>query len=192
MNAIQKTQMVTQVIGAVGLLFTMSLYYLQLRTMGKQLAAMQRGADAQQILSLLNFIESEEVRVAREVVYTVLHRKHLSEWTKSELEAASRVCASFATTGRVLRTGIVPIEPVLEGWEPALRRCYQILEPFLREKQKPENGGPQYWAGFDWLHSQLDRPKAVGRKAQKLRRGIRGSDAQAKSKHQIAEVNNVG
>ena len=49
MNTIQKIQIVTQVIGAVGLLLTLSLYYLQLRTMGKQLAAMQRGTDAQQI-----------------------------------------------------------------------------------------------------------------------------------------------
>src|SRR5262249_9383109 len=76
----------------------------------------------------------------------------------------SRMCASFSTAGTILKLGIVPVELVLEGLEPTLRRCFQILEPFLREMQKPENGGPQYWVGFDWLHSQLDRPKAVGRK----------------------------
>src|SRR5262249_9253861 len=134
MDTLQKTQLIAQIIGTVALLVTLGIYYLQLRTMAEQVAAMRRGTDAQQILSLLNFIESEEVRVAREVVYTTLHRKHFSEWTESELQAASRVCASFATTGRVLKLGIVPIEPILEGWEPSLRRCYQILGPFLREK----------------------------------------------------------
>src|SRR5205809_3927097 len=87
MNTLQKTQLVTQIISAAGLLITLSMYYLQLRTMAKQLASMQRSADAQQILSLLNFIESDEMRVAREVVYTTLHRKHFSEWTESELHA---------------------------------------------------------------------------------------------------------
>ena len=189
MNTLQKTQIVTQVIGAVGLLFTLSLYYLQLRTMGKQLEEMRHGTNAQQILSLLSFIESEEVRAALTVVYTTLHRKHFSEWTESEREAATRMCASFATVGAIVRSGLVPAEPLLEGWEPSLRRSYQILEPFLREMQKPENGGPQYWIGFDWLHSQLDRP---GRKFHSLERDSRGPDSQAKSKHRMAEGNNVG
>jgi hypothetical protein len=188
MNAIQKTQIVTQVIGAVGLLFTLSLYYLQLRTMGKQLEAMRQGTNAQQILSVLSFIESDEARAAWTVVYTTLHRKHFSEWTESESQAAIKLCATFATVGAIVRSGLVPIEPLLEGWEPNLRRCYQILEPFLREMQKPENGGPQYWTGFDWLHGQLDRP---GRKAQHLRRDSRGSDTRAKSKHRTVEANNV-
>jgi hypothetical protein len=189
MNTIQKIQIVTQVIGAIGLLFTLSLYYLQLRTMGRQLAAMQRGTDAQQILSLLSFIESDEVRAALTVVYTILHRKHFSKWTESELHAASRMCSIFATVGAIVRSDLVPVEPILEGWEPTLRRCFKILEPFLREMQKPENGGPQYWIGFDWLHSQLDRP---GRKSHNLGRESRGSDTQAITKHRTAEANNVG
>jgi len=189
MNTIQKIQIVTQVIGAVGLLLTLSLYYLQLRTMGKQLEEMRHGTNAQQILSLLSFIESDEVRAAWTVVYTTLHRKHFSKWTESELQAATRMCASFATVGAIVRSGLVPIEPLLQGWEPSLRRSYQILEPFLQEMRKPENGGPQYWIEFDWLHSQLDRP---GRKSQNSRRDSRGSDTQARSKHRMAEANNVG
>src|SRR5262249_6710968 len=149
--------LIAQISGTVALFITLVINYRQLRTMAAQVMAMQRGADTQQILSLLSFIESDEVLAARMVVYTTLHRKHFSEWTERELQAASRMCASFATVGTILRSGIVPLGPLLEGWEPSLRRCFQILEPFLREMQKPENGGPQYWIGFDWLHSQLDR-----------------------------------
>ncbi len=192
MNTLQKTQIIVQIVGSVALFVTLGINYRQLRTMSEQLEAMRRSTTAQHILSLLSFIESDEVRAAETVVYTRLHRKHFSEWTESELQAATKLCASFATAGAVLRSGLVPVEPLVEGWEPSLRRCYQILEPFLREMQKPENGGPQYWIGFDWLHSQLDRPKAVGRKTHYLRRDSRGSDSQAKSKHQMAEGNNVG
>jgi hypothetical protein len=49
----------------------------------------------------------------------------------------------------------VPQEPLL-GWGPSIRRCHQVLEPYIKEMQKPENAGPQYWAGFDWLYCQSD------------------------------------
>ena len=60
-----------------------------------------------------------------------------------------------------------------EGWEPTLRRCYQILEPFIQEMRKPENGGPQYWVGFDWLFNELDRLGAVERHTRNLRLALR-------------------
>ncbi len=189
MNTLQKAQFIVQITGTAAFFITLGINYLQLRKMAEQVAAMRRGSDAQQILSVLSFIESDEVRAARTVVYTTLHRKHFREWTESESQAAARMCASFATVGAIVKSGVIPVEPLLEGWEPSLRRCYQILEPFLREMQKPENGGPQYWTGFDWLHGQLDRP---GSKAQNLRRDSRGSDTRAKSKHRTAEANNVG
>jgi hypothetical protein len=45
---------------------------------------------------------------------------------------------------------------MIVGWEMSIRRCYQVLEPYIREMQRPENAGPQYWAGFDWLYRQID------------------------------------
>lgn len=192
MDTLYHIQIITQVISAVGLISTLSIYYLQLRTMGKQLAAMQQGTDAQYILSLMSFIESDEVRAAREVVYTRLRRKPFGEWTESELQAASRVCSSFSTTGRVLKSGIVPIEPILEGWEPTIRWCYQTLEPFIQEMRKPENGGPQYWIGFDWLYSQLDGAGAMRRHARNLSRAPHGLDILAKFNHRTVERNHVG
>jgi hypothetical protein len=191
MNILQKTQIIAQIISAVALVVTLTIYYLQLRTMGKQLAAMRQGTDAQHILSLLSFIESEEVRTARQLVYTRLHRKQVNEWTESELQAASRVCASFATIGRLLKSGIVPIEPIVEGWEPSLWRSYQILEPFILVMRKPENGGPQYWIGFDWLCGELDRVGAVERHTQNLRRARRGSHIGARFRHLMTEGKHV-
>ncbi len=191
MNTLQKTQVVTQIISAAGLLCTLGLYYLQLRTMSKQLEAMRQGTDAQHILSLMSFIESDEMRAAREVVYTKLHRKPFHEWTESELQAASRVCSSLSTTGMVLKSGIVPIEPVLEGLEPTIRGFYQILEPFIREMRKPENGGPQYGIGFDWLYNRIDGAGATERHTRSLRRAHHGLDIWARFKRRTAGRSHV-
>jgi len=192
MNALSEIQVITQIISAAGLLCTLGLYYLQLRTMGKQLAAMRQGTDAQHILSLMSFIESDEVRAAREVVYTKLHRKSFHEWTESELQAASRVCSSFSTTGAVLKSGIVPTEPILEGLEPTIRDFYQILEPFIQEMRKPENGGPQYGTGFDWLYNRIDGAGDTERHTQNLRRAHHGLDIRANIKRRTAGRSHVG
>ena len=191
MRILQNTQIIAQIFSAVALLVTLAIYYLQLQTMGKQLAAMRQGTDAQHILSVMSFIESEEVRTARQLVYTKLHRKRFNDWTESELQAASRVCASFSTVGRILKSGIVPLNPILEGWEPTLRRSYQILEPFILEMRKPENGGPQYWIGFDWLCSELDRVGALERHTRNLHRARRGLHIGERFRHLITEDKHV-
>ena len=174
MNTLYHIQIITQVISAVGLISTLSIYYLQLRTMSKQLTAMQQGTDAQYILSLMSFIESDEVRAAREVVHTKLRRKPFGEWTEGELQAASRVCSSFSTTGTVLKSGIVPIEPILEDLGATIQGFYQILEPFISEMRKPENGGPQYGIGFDWLYNRIGGAAAAEQHTQNLRRPRHG------------------
>jgi hypothetical protein len=160
MSILQKIQMIAQMIGVAGLLTTLLINYRQVRLVNLQMQEMRRSTTAQHILSLLNFIESDEIRAALNLVYTTLHKTRFTDWTEDQLQAASKVCTSFSTAGTILQSGLVPLEPLIVGWEPTLMRCYQVLEPYIREMQKPENAGPQYWAGFDWLYSQVgSRPE---------------------------------
>ncbi len=142
-------------IGVAGLLITLAINYRQFRIMNEQVHEVRRSTAAQHILTLLSFIESDEIRAALNLVFTTLHKKDFSHWTEEQQQAASKLCSSFSTAGTILQSGLVPLEPLIVGWEPSLRRCYQILKPFVREMQKPENAGPQYWAGFDWLHDRI-------------------------------------
>lgn len=162
MNTLQKIQTVIQMIGAAGLLITLVINYRQFRIMNEQVQEVRRSTVTQHILSLLSFIESDELRAAMNLVFTTLHKKHFSQWTEAERQAVSKLCTSFSTAGTILQSGLVPIEPLIVGWETSIRRCYQILEPYIREMQKPENAGPQYWAGFDWLYGQSDLKAAKG------------------------------
>jgi len=160
MNALQKIQIIAQLIGAAGLLITLVINYRQLRIMNEQMQQMRRSTATEHILSLLSFIESDEIRVAMNLVSTTLHKKHFSKWTENERQAVSKLCSSFATAGTILQSGLVPLDPMIAGWETIICRCYQILEPYIREMQKPENGGSQYWAGFDWLYGQIAQTNA--------------------------------
>ena len=155
MTMLQKLQIFAQMIGVAGLLITLAINYRQFRIMNKQVDEVRRSTAAQHILTLLSFIESDEIRAALNLVFTTLHKKDFSHWSEEEQQAVSKLCSSFSTAGTILQSGLVPLEPLIVGWEPSLRRCYQILKPFVREMQKPENAGPQYWAGFDWLHDRI-------------------------------------
>lgn len=162
MNTLQKLQIVAQIIGAAGLVITLVINYRQFRVMNEQLQEVRQSTATQHILSLLSFIESDEIRAAMNLVYTTLHKKHFSQWTEDERQAVSKLCSSFSTAGTILQSGLVPQEPLM-GWGPSIRRCYQVLEPYIREMQKPENAGPQYWAGFEWLYGQIGLTNAEER-----------------------------
>lgn len=163
---LQKVQIFAQMIASAALLITLLINYRQVRLMSDQMLELRRSTTVQHILSLLSFIESDELRTTMNLVYTTLHKKHFSEWSEAERQSVSKLCASFSTAGTILQSGLVPIGPLLEGWEPGIRRCYQVLGPYIREMQKPENAGPSYWSGLDWLHDQIqsvnkeDRHKA--------------------------------
>ncbi|MBX7220047.1 MAG: hypothetical protein K1Y36_08880 [Blastocatellia bacterium] len=133
MTTLSIIQLIIQIASAVALFLTLLINYRQLRTMSLQVAEMGRPTDAQQILSLLNFIESNEVREARTIVRRNLPGKPFSDWTESEFMAAVRICTTYAATGAVLKSGLVPLEPFWEGLDPSFRQCYRILEPLLRE-----------------------------------------------------------
>ena len=152
---LQKAQIFAQMVASAALLITLLINYRQVRLMSDQMLELRRSTTVQHILSLLSFIESDELRTAMNLVYTTLHKKHFSQWTEPERQSVSKLCASFSTAGTILQSGLVPIGPLLEGWEPGIRRCYQVLGPYIREMQKPENAGPSYWSGLDWLYDQI-------------------------------------
>ena len=60
-----------------------------------QLRAMRDAATGQNILSLVNFLQTNEVREARRIVRENLRQKTYSEWSAAEKLAASMVCSNY-------------------------------------------------------------------------------------------------
>ena len=135
---LQDFQVVAQMIGVTGLLFTLLINYRQFRLVNQQMQEVRRSTTAQHILSLLSFIESDEIRAALNLVYTTLHKTPFTDWTEHQRQAAGKLCSSFSTAGTILQSGLVPLEFLIVGWEPTLRRCYQVLQRYVREMQKPD------------------------------------------------------
>lgn len=154
MDSYQEIQIIVQIAGIAGLLITLYMQRQQLRLMGIQLEQVRQSTTAGHILSLLGIMEAEDIRAATNIVHTRLHNKHFTEWKEEEVRAAAKICATYTNAGTVLKSGLVPIQPIIENWGNRLRLVYQILEPFIRDMQRSEKVGSLYWADFDWLYQQ--------------------------------------
>lgn len=188
MNSYQKTQIIVQIAWITGLYITLYFQFRQLRLMSAQLEQVRKSATAGHILSLLSIMEAEDIRVARALVHTHLHKKHFTAWTEEEIRAASKICTTYANAGTVLKSGLVPTEPIIESWGGSLRLTYEILEPFIRDLQQSEKVGPAYWADFDWAYQQAleaEARKQLHKNAHKKQHGF------GQLRHKNGEINDA-
>lgn len=120
-----------------------------------QLAAAQQSMNSQNLMTLVGFLQSEDVREARGVVIKSLRTKSLSDWDEADKRAASLACSSYDIAAIMIRLGGVPAKPITDNWAPSIRTCYEVVRPWIEEMQKPENAGPAYLDDFGWLYSKV-------------------------------------
>ena len=148
MTGTEKTLLAVQIVTTTFVAATFLVYYFQLR-------AMRSASVAQNILATVNFLQAPEVREARRAVRRTLRGKALNDWHEAEERAATLVCSTYDVAGILIRLGLVPAEPFVDNWGPSIRDCHELLEPFIREMQRPEHSGPRYWNDFDWLYKEV-------------------------------------
>jgi hypothetical protein len=78
--------------------------------MSTQLHVDREAATAQNILTLINFLQDPEVRAARETVFTKLQDKDINSWTEKERSGAARVCSSYDVAAIIIKMGLVPTD----------------------------------------------------------------------------------
>ena len=157
MSTYEIVSIVIQGVTGAAILATFAVYFFQLRTMQRQLIASKDASVAQNILALVNFLQAEDVRAARTVVRRELKSIPMLEWSSKQIEAASRVCATYDIAAILLREGLVPIAPFADNWGPSIEDCYRVLLPFIQSMQTTENSGPKYWNDFGWLYKQVSK-----------------------------------
>jgi hypothetical protein len=149
--------LIFQTITTVMIVGTFIVYLLQLRAMRGQLDASRQAASAQNMLSLVDFVQAPHARDAREAVIRSLPTKALSKWSEADRRAAFIVCGTYDIVGRIVQFGLVPKEPIVDIWGPSIKECFEILSPFFEELQEAGEIGSIYWNGFQWLYEQATR-----------------------------------
>jgi hypothetical protein len=119
--------------------------------MQAQLRAAREGVASQNLLSVIQFMQEEPTRQARERVIKQMSQLTREQWSEDDRRAADKVCSTYDVVAILLRNGFADSQPVAENWGPSIRQCFETLQPYIRELQKPENAGPSYWKDFEWL-----------------------------------------
>lgn len=157
MSTYEKLTLLLQAIIGVAAFATLAVYYHQLRVMSKQLAAMQEASRAQSALSLVNSLQSAEVRAARQCVRETLSQKPLDQWSDQERRSASQVIANYDVVAGLLKANLAPAELIVMNWGPSIKHCYEVLAPFVAEIRAKPGADATYWSNFDWLYTQVAR-----------------------------------
>jgi hypothetical protein len=149
-----------QVVVGLAAFVTLWFLYRQHRVMQEQLVAMQETTKAQSALSLVGFLQSSDVRAARQCVREVLSKKPVEEWSPQERQSAAMVCANYDVAAGLLRAQLAPASLIVNNWGPSIRHCHSVLEPYISELRQGSGGHASYWSNFDWLCAEAKRSES--------------------------------
>jgi len=143
------SQFWVQVSATILIAFTFLVYVLQLR-------AMRSASTAQNILSVINYLQDPAIREARRLVLTDLKGKPVASWTEADRRMASHVYATYDMAGILIQRGLVPKDLFVSNWGESIVKCYEILEPFLTELHT-DAPGAKYGIHLKWLREEAVR-----------------------------------
>lgn len=155
MTDYEKLTLALQAIVAITAFVTLAFLYKQVHGMVDQIVATQEATRAQGALALVGFLQSSEVRKARQCVRSALSRKHHSQWTEEEKRLASAVCANYDVAAGLLRARLAPVDLIVNNWGASITHCHQVLSPYISELRSRAGGHSEYWSNFDWLCNQV-------------------------------------
>lgn len=116
------------------------------------LRSARQSAKAQSLIGLIDFLQEEDRREARDIVRNTLRKRPYEDWDVGQRAAASNVCATYDIAGILIRYKVVDLKPIAENWGVSIEDTFEILKAHIEEMRKPEHSGPKYWDDFEWLY----------------------------------------
>ena len=138
------------------LIFWQSVQQLQKtfrQMMEVQVNALQLASSAQNLISLIRFVQDPKTRDARGIVLASLAGKEESQCNTQEKSAAFLVCSSYDVAGILIRHNLVPAPPFITNWGPSIVKCHEALKTFI------DSVGSERWDDFAWLRREAESPQ---------------------------------
>lgn len=124
----------------IAIWLTLIVYYFLLR-------ATQKATQSQNLLTLINFLQSSELPEDRKIL--INNFKTLPDWTPVEKSSAENVCNAYDIAGILIKHKIVPVDIIGENWGASIEMCYEKAFPLIKEVR--EEQGIKRWKNFEWL-----------------------------------------
>ncbi|MGN6480316.1 DUF4760 domain-containing protein [Luteibacter sp.] len=158
MSTFETLTLILQASASIAALATLVFLFVQMRAMTGQIAATQEATRTQASLALVSFLQSQEVRDARECVRSKLSTKAHDQWTEEECRHASLVCSNYDVLACLIQSNVSHAELFTTNWGPSIVHCHEVLSPYMTYIRGRKGGDPSYWSNFDWLRGKVKSP----------------------------------
>jgi len=118
--------------------------------MEEQVSALRGASSAQNLMSLIEFVQDSKTREARRVVLEGLTGKKESECNPEQRAAAFLVCSTYDVAGILIRNKLAPAPPFVTNWGTSIVKCHKSLEGFM------DSVGAERWDDFGWLRKEVE------------------------------------
>lgn len=115
-----------------------------------------KSQNLQSFFYLHSYLSQQVFSTSRKRVRTVLHNLPYCEWTDEDHTCANSVCTSYDQTGLLFNTRAIDRRTqeqfLKSSWGQSVIDQYEILTPFLDDKQTPELTGREFFVHFSKLY----------------------------------------
>lgn len=135
---------ISSMVATIALIVSLFFIWYQLREANKS-----RQAEA--FFRLIDFLQSEEIRQAREHLLN-LKKPQFVDWTKDDIAISERVCNSYNRIGLMISEGMIPARIVLPRWHFSIQACWVAAQPMVAEYRATRSG--DWWNDFERLYKR--------------------------------------
>lgn len=124
-----------------------------------QVWELRRATSTQAFCSLIDRLQDEEVRKAREIVLEQEREGNSIDLTgRVQVGSDEKVCHTYDVAGIMVNSGMVPKRLLTENWGHSIKRCWQYVNPLV-SKYRKERSAPKIWDDFESLAKDIPDPE---------------------------------
>src|SRR5262245_12525058 len=129
--------------------------WLPVRALTRQYHAQQAAVQQLALPNVIQLLESQNVRAARQTVHTKLANKPLADWTDADHAAADEALDAFDLAAALARREDIDTELVLDHWSHDISRLGASCREYIAARRTKD--GRAYLGSFLWLEAEANK-----------------------------------
>ena len=117
-----------------------------------QLLEMRRSGSLSALRIVLERLQEEPIRQARQRLISDLAKKSFESWTAEEREAADLALRRYNSVAILVENRLIPVAFVLPEWENSLILCWEAGQPLVKAYRDERGCG--YWRQLETLYKR--------------------------------------
>ncbi len=129
----------------------------------RQLKQIRRAGQTDAFRNLIELLQREDIREARNVLIEELSKKDFKNWSKDERRQAEKACHTYNTAGVMAARNLPEKDFIAKKNRSSIIKCWRAAQPMIKEYRKER--GEDFWEDFEELYKGAKKIKERHKKA---------------------------